>query len=72
MNNNFATLWNNPHLRYAFIGLAALQILEIWFPAVKPQLEETSKAVMFYATLAASNSAPVQTPAAPPPAQPKV
>jgi hypothetical protein len=56
--NNVSTLWANPHLRYALIGVAALQIAEVWIPAYKSQIDATRGIIMFYAIAAAANSTP--------------
>lgn len=60
--NNLSTLWSNPHLRYAAIGLAVIEIAAIWLPSYKPQLDSTKSVVMMYALAAAANSAPPNTP----------
>lgn len=59
--NNIQTIWKNPHLRYSVFVLAALEVAAIWFPTHKPQLDETSKIVQFYAIAAAANSTPTDT-----------
>ena len=66
--NNLATLWTNPHLRYAALAIGALQVAEIWLPQYQPQLQSTSKIVTFYALAAAANATPSNPP---PPTQPK-
>jgi len=58
MNTNLTTLWSNPHLRYCAIGLAVIEIVAVWLPAYKPQLDETKSVVLLYALAAASNSTP--------------
>jgi len=56
--NNLSTLWSNPHLRYAAIGLAAIEIAAIWLPSYKTQLDSTKSVVLMYALAAAANSSP--------------
>lgn len=56
--NNLTTLWSNPHLRYAVIVIAALEIAGVWLPAWREQLSATQKIVTFYAVAAAANSTP--------------
>ena len=56
--NNITTLWSNPHLRYATIILAAIEVAAIWLPNYKPQLDSTKSVVLMYALAAAANSAP--------------
>lgn len=58
MNNNLATLWSNPHLRYAAGLIVALEIAAIWFPAYREQIGLTEKVITFYALAASANSAP--------------
>ena len=58
MNTNLSVLWSNPHLRYAAIGIAGLEIAAVWLPMWKAQIDATQKIVTFYAVLAAANSTP--------------
>ena len=60
--NNLTTLWSNPHLRYAVIGIAALEIAAVWLPTWKEQLAATQKIITFYAVAAAANSTPAPKP----------
>jgi hypothetical protein len=69
--NNITTIWSNPHLRYAVVALAALEVAGIWFPAFKAQLDSTSKIVQFYAIAAAANSSGTSTPPTAPAEAPK-
>ena len=56
--NNQQALLKNPHMLWCVLGLAALQIAEIWLPAYKAQLEQTRRVVILYALAVAANTAP--------------
>ena len=61
--NNIAALLKNPHMLYAVLAMAALQIAQIWFPQYAHQIEETRKVVLYYALAVAANTAPQPQPA---------
>ena len=59
MNQNLTTILQNPHLRWAAIGIVALELAEIFVsPDLAVKLEKATKIITFYAILAAANSTP--------------
>jgi len=58
MNSNITTILSNPHLRWCAIIFAGIEIVALWLPEYKLQLEGTQKILMFYAIAVAANSTP--------------
>jgi hypothetical protein len=56
--NNLSAAWANGQFRWPLIGAIVLEVFPIWFPALKPQCQETQKVLLAYGLIAAHAGTP--------------